>query len=70
MKVEVGKIYVIKILDNKNVNILHEYSKKESFMYNIYSMAITVLKIFSVLISVVIPPLLFITILLLKKNKI
>lgn len=70
MKIEVGKTYVVAIKDKNNIELLHEYSKKENFIYNIYPMAITILKVFSVLISVVIPPLLFITIPLLKKNKI
>ncbi|CAB4125494.1 hypothetical protein UFOVP53_152 [uncultured Caudovirales phage] len=70
MKIEIGKTYVVAVKDKNNIELLHEYSKKESFIYNIYPKVIMILKIFSVLISVAIPPLLFITVPLLKKNKI
>jgi hypothetical protein len=70
MKIEVGKTYVIKVQDKNNIELLHEYSKKESFIYNIFPKTIIALKMLFILISIAIPPLLFITILLLKKNKI
>jgi len=67
--IEVGKTYVVEIKDSNNIELLHEYSKKEKFVHQIYPMLITTIKALSVLISVAIPPLLLITIPLLKKKQ-
>lgn len=69
MKLEVGKTYVIKITDEKNCEILHEYSLRERIVKNIASVLHTLLKTLILLVSVCVPPLLLITLPIFRKTK-
>jgi hypothetical protein len=62
VKIETGKTYVIKVTDNKTVDILHEYTKKEKFMKQLYPVVALIIKVLLLIISALVPPLLLITI--------
>jgi hypothetical protein len=69
INIETGKTYVVYIKDGSTAEVLHKYSKKEAIIYNIGSISKSIFKVLAILISVVFPPLLFITMPLMRRGK-
>jgi hypothetical protein len=67
MKLEVGKTYVLRVTDPKSCEVLHEYSKAERAAKLLIPNALRVGRILLFAVSVCIPPLLLVTVPLMKK---
>lgn len=67
MKLEVGKTYVLKVIDQKSVELLHEYTKTERIARNVYPNVLLTSRILLFVLSVCVTPLLMITVPLMKK---
>lgn len=67
-KFKVGNKYVVVMKDERSVDVLHEYSIREHLAYNISNALKGIVKAAVVIISVVFPPLLLITIPLIKRG--
>jgi hypothetical protein len=67
MKLEVGKTYVLKVTDHKSCEVLHEYSALEARVRKIYPNTMQVGRLILFAVSICIPPLLLVTVPLMKK---
>ena len=67
--IEAGTTYVVHVKDSSTAEVLHKYSKREAIVYNIGSIIKYTFKVLVVLASVLFPPLLFITIPLMRRSK-
>ena len=70
MNVDIGKTYVVRIKDAQSADILHEYTTREKIIHDIKEISLNLLKGSILLISIIIPPLLFITIPLMKTKRV
>lgn len=66
--IEADTTYVVYVKDGSTAEVLHKYSKREAIIYNIGSISKCTFKVLIVLVSVLLPPLLLITIPLMRKN--
>lgn len=62
MKLEVGKLYVVKLTDSRNCDVVRELSTREVVAYHTVTAVSNLVKVVAILASIVFPPLLFITI--------
>lgn len=70
VKFEIGKKYVVKMKDEKSVELLREHTSRENVMFNIKNYLSNTFKVVVVIVSVCIPPLLLITIpLIIRGNR-
>ena len=69
MLIQPDKVYVVKVRDGTHADILHEYTKRERVIYNIKVNSITALKILVVIVSILIPPLLLVTMPMMRKSE-
>ena len=69
INIETDTTYVVYVKDGSTAEVLHKYSKREAIIYNIGSISKCTFKVLAILISVVFPPLLLITIPLMKRGK-
>ena len=69
MDIKSGRTYVIRVVDDSNIAILHEYTKREMIVSKAYPIIATSIKIILVLVSILIPLLLFMTIPLLRRSR-
>lgn len=65
-KFETGRYYVVKLKDERNCEVIREYHKIESIIYFLPNYIKPVLKAIALLISIAFPPLLLITIPLMR----
>lgn len=67
-KFKVGKYYIVKLTDQRNCEVIREYSKFEHFIYSIPDYSKTILKVLAFIVSIAIPPLLLITIPMIRRS--
>lgn len=67
-KFQIGKEYIVKMRDQRSVEVLREWTLREKFIYNIGSYMLITLRVLAVIGSLVFPPLLLFTLPLLRKN--
>lgn len=68
-EIEIGKKYVVQVKSYNTIDLLREHTVRERFMFNFLNHVKTGLKILLILASVLFPPLLLMTIPLLKQRK-
>lgn len=69
INIETDTTYVVYVKDGSTAEVLHKYSKREAIIYNIGNITKHTFKVLVVLVSVAFPPLLFITMPLMKRGK-
>ena len=69
INIETDTTYVVYVKDGSTAEVLHKYSKREAIIYNIGSISKHTFKVLVVLVSVAFPPLLFITMPLMRRGK-
>ena len=69
INIETDTTYVVYVKDGSTAEVLHKYSKREAIIYNIGGIGKSTFKVLLVLVSVVFPPLLLITMPLMRRGK-
>lgn len=65
-RIEIGRKYVVQVKTQNQVDLLREYTRRELFVFEFLGYVKSFFKVIAILVSVLFPPLLLITIPLLK----